>query len=384
MGSNKKRILIFTDWFLPGYKAGGPIRSLANLIRHLNHELEIFLACGDRDYLDDRPYDKVELNTWIDVYGIKLIYLPPSNQQINTYSSIIDRLNPDVVYINGIFSKSFSINPLIALKGSKRRVIVAPRGMLAKGAMSIKAFKKKAFLNFAKVSRLYENVHFHATSKQEKIDISRRFPRNNITFIPNLPTSAPNKKHDRKEKKPGEIRLISVARIAPEKNIDFALDTLKELDDSLNVEMTFIGSVYDQKYMQKCVSKSNILPDSFELSFTGSKSPEEIKSYYKRAHLFFLPTRGENYGHAIVEALDHNLPVLISDKTPWSNLKEDRLGADYPLDNLSDFGEFIESVARMDEAEYNSYTEGLAQRFSKRVDLKGNISSYKELFNAKG
>jgi hypothetical protein len=31
----KKKILVFVDWYLPGYKAGGQIRSVASMVGHL-------------------------------------------------------------------------------------------------------------------------------------------------------------------------------------------------------------------------------------------------------------------------------------------------------------------------------------------------------------
>jgi len=384
MGSIKKRVLIFSDWFLPGYKAGGPIKSLSNLVHTLNSDFEIFLACGDRDYLETAPYKGIELNKWLDNYGIKLIYLPPKNQQINTLVSIIDKLNPEVVYINGIFSRPFSINPLLALRKSKRKIIVAPRGMLAKGALSVKAFKKALFLNFAKLLRLYDNVLFHATSEQEKSDISRYYPQNKIRVIPNLPAPILKKRRSRKKKTENSINILCIARIAPEKNIDFVLDCLPGLSPEISVKMDFIGSVYDKTYMKKCISKSKSLPENIQVRFLDSKTPTEIEAFYEQAHLFFLPTLGENYGHAIVESIRANIPVLISDKTPWRDLDDDRLGAEYPLNEYSKFTSFIEKLAGMNESEYHQYSKGIASRFSTRVDLKGNISSYKELFNAEG
>ena len=36
--------------------------------------------------------------------------------------------------------------------------------------------------------------------------------------------------------------------------------------------------------------------------------------------LFFFPTRGENFGHVIFEALKAGLPVITSDHTPWNFL----------------------------------------------------------------
>ena len=45
--------------------------------------------------------------------------------------------------------------------------------------------------------------------------------------------------------------------------------------------------------------------------------------------MLILPTRGENFGHAIVEMLAASRPVLISDKTPWIDLES--LGAGYSI-----------------------------------------------------
>ena len=40
----KKKILVFIDWYLPGYRAGGPIQSIANLVNHLDDELDISIV----------------------------------------------------------------------------------------------------------------------------------------------------------------------------------------------------------------------------------------------------------------------------------------------------------------------------------------------------
>jgi hypothetical protein len=36
----KKKILCFADYYLQGYKAGGPIQSIANLVENLSDEFE--------------------------------------------------------------------------------------------------------------------------------------------------------------------------------------------------------------------------------------------------------------------------------------------------------------------------------------------------------
>ena len=60
--------------------------------------------------------------------------------------------------------------------------------------------------------------------------------------------------------------------------------------------------------------------------------------------LFLLPTRGENFGHAIFDALEVGLPVLISDQTPWRELEQ--IGAGWSL-SLADPDRFAAAIDRM-------------------------------------
>ncbi len=61
----RKRILLFTDWYEPGYKAGGPIQSCKNIVSTLKGEYEFFIICSDRDLGDKKPYDNILVNEWI-------------------------------------------------------------------------------------------------------------------------------------------------------------------------------------------------------------------------------------------------------------------------------------------------------------------------------
>ena len=43
------KILITIPWFLPAFRAGGPVQSIANLIKEYHEEVEYFIFCGDTD-----------------------------------------------------------------------------------------------------------------------------------------------------------------------------------------------------------------------------------------------------------------------------------------------------------------------------------------------
>ena len=90
---------------------------------------------------------------------------------------------------------------------------------------------------------------------------------------------------------------------------------------------------------------------------------EKIQSMLKEYHFLFMPSQGENYGHAIVESFMAGCPVIISDRTPWKNLQNCQLsiinyqlpvGWDIPLVEPERFAEVIQYCARMDQDEYDT------------------------------
>ena len=49
---NKLKVLVFVDWFLPAYKAGGPITSMLALIQNLGNELDIVIVTDESEVND--------------------------------------------------------------------------------------------------------------------------------------------------------------------------------------------------------------------------------------------------------------------------------------------------------------------------------------------
>ena len=70
------RVLAVVEWYPPAYKAGGPIRSVYNLIQLLNaqtsHPLEV--VCGPRDLGDEEPLAGIVCDTPHDQNGVRVTY----------------------------------------------------------------------------------------------------------------------------------------------------------------------------------------------------------------------------------------------------------------------------------------------------------------------
>ena len=167
--NRKKKILVFIDWYLPGYKAGGPVRSMANMTEHLSGEFDFCIVTRNSEYGESIPYKDIEPDKWTDFGpGVKVWYCSGGKPSLSLWKKIIKESEPDELYINGIYSPIFSILPLIAAKMLRfKRIIVAPRGMLAGSAINVKKGKKQLFLKFAQWLRLYKNVQWHVTNQAE-------------------------------------------------------------------------------------------------------------------------------------------------------------------------------------------------------------------------
>lgn len=352
----KKKILVFIDWYLPGYRAGGPIQSCANMVAHLHDKFDFYIVTRDADYLETQAYAGIKSDTWNErEYGTRVYYLSEDNVRYRRLKKIIEEQEFDAYYINGIYSLYFSILPLYILKSSGRKnIIVAPRGMLASTAIEVKSGKKKLFLTATKLLGLFNKVKFHSTSKHETADIKRMFPDSLVMEASNLPSGRSLENPRPIEKNVGELRLISVARIAPEKNLKYALEVL--LHVKKKVLFNIYGPVYNHEYWAQCLAIINSMPLNVTVNYHGSIEGTKVLEAISDYHALFLPSLGENFGHIILQSLQAGRPVIISDRTPWLQLKEKNIGRDIPLAGMTEFAQTIDEFAQLSADTYNQMT----------------------------
>lgn len=377
-----KKILLFADWYEPGYKAGGPIRSCVNFARYMHGDYQLYVFTADRDLRSPEPYAEVAVNEWRqDTHGISIYYCSPG---MLTWQNIREQMRvvqPDFIYLNSMFSVRFSIYPLLLSRvyRLKHVVVLSPRGMLRKSAIRFKAPKKKFFLQAFRLLRLHRSVRFHATDETEVTDVRKYFGKaSRVSMVPNFPgpliddLPVP-------DKIPGELSLVFIGRVHPIKNLDLLLQTLAKV--KATVRLTIIGSLEDQAYWERCRKLMAAFPESIRVEYAGEMANHELPAIIAKHHIFVLPTKGENFGHAIFEALALGKPVLISDQTPWRGLKAAGAGWDLPLDRPEEFRLAIEEAAGYDRKEYEDLcasTWKYIGSYVAKLDLK---DEYKKLFS---
>ena len=377
----KKKILIFIDWYLPGYKAGGPVQSVANLVENLKDEFDFSIITRDTDYCESSPYSNVKSDEWnILPNGIKVYYISKEQLTRSNLKKLMSNTAYDAVYLNGIFSLYFTLIPLYYFrKKNKKLLVIAARGMFASSAMNVKKNKKQFFFRVIKVLQLFDNVLFHATNEKEKLEIIKVLgDKTGVRIAANLPHKMSIQTLPPRIKLSNTLRLVNVARIAPEKNLLVALEILKMVKS--NVEFDFYGPIYSQAYWSQCKLALDDLPSNIKANYKGSIESDRVIDLLKEYHFMFMPTRGENFGHVILQSLTVGCPVIISNKTPWVELQEKNIGWDLPLEHTEKFAEVIDQCTKMDQKEFDILSKASFDYASAFINNKEIIEQNKHLF----
>ena len=93
-----KRVLIFCDYYLPGFRAGGPIISISKIVEMLAPNYEVFIITRNKDYGSKAQYEGIKPDAWYKTEGISLFYCKNSL----TFNSVIS----DIFY-NRIFNNIY-------------------------------------------------------------------------------------------------------------------------------------------------------------------------------------------------------------------------------------------------------------------------------------
>jgi glycosyltransferase involved in cell wall biosynthesis len=268
-----------------------------------------------------------------------------------------------------------------------RQIIVAPRGQFSPGALALKSLKKRFYVWLVKALGLFKNVVWHASSEFEMKDILSIFPAAKVSVAPILSpliSAGMNSSRDNysrrtpPKKTVGALNLIFLSRVSPMKNLEGALKLLARLRGQVFFDI--YGIIGDCQYWSECQALMASLPPNIRVRYLGEAPFESASKVFEGHHFLLLPTRGENFGHVIIESLVAGCPVLISDQTPWRNLEKEGVGWDLPLDPPDKFASMLQRCVDMQNAEYARMAQS-ARRYGEKVSQDGErIEQNRRLF----
>lgn len=349
-------ILAFARHYLPGYRAGGPVRSISNTIDRLGDEMVFRVVTMDRDLGDAAPYQAVEMGRWNRLGKGWVLYLGPAARSLRQMARLLRDTPHDVIYLNSILDPVFTLRVLLLRRigaGSAKPVLIAPRGEFSPGAWSLKRWKKEPYLQCLRLLGAMRGIYWQASSDLERNDIARAIrtkgvdgESDSILIAPNLApcSGAEDRDETHSSRTAGDpLRVCFLSRISPKKNLDFALQVLQRV--RVPVRFSIYGPAEDRSHWGECQAIMKGLPPHVTAIHRGNVEPDRVVATLAEHDLFFLPTRGENFGHVIHEAMRAGLPVLISDQTPWRDLERCEAGWALPLGDAEAFVRKIEEVS---------------------------------------
>lgn len=369
-----KKILILSGRYLPGHKDGGPLRTLINLTDSLGKEYEFYIACYDRDHGDVKPYMGIEYDRWNQVGNAKVWYVSEGEFTGQLILKLAEGKN--TIYLTGFF-EPYGYIPLLLKKFGKiaAPVTVASMGVFSKEALAHKRFKKKVFINVCKMLGMFNDVTWSVTSELEANDVKQCLGEK-IKYIvaEDLPrTKVPGRTtiYD------GTLRIVFLSRICEHKNISMAIEAVEAMKNRNNVELSIYGPVQEKDYWDRCLKKLEKV--HYQWSYGGDVLSQNVQIILGQSDVFILPSKSENYGHVIFEALSVGCIPVISDRTPWNELEKEKIGYETEL-SIRAFAEKLDILAEMTIPEKVQMSKRCIAYAEKKAKESIENTGYRKIF----
>lgn len=289
---------------------GGPARSVSHALKYISRNKKIKLTLATR--YSDNPIIS-EING-VDIVFVELLNIISFYRQ-NTF---------DLVHIHGVWGAYQNFFALVA-KFRNIPFIISPRGMLEPWPLSKKRVKKKLAFNLYQ-KRILKRANFiHATSLQEKQNLSRLDITTPIRVIPN---GLDMEFWDQcKNSSKSDIRtVLFLSRIDEKKGINILLESWRSLPKSVlkNSRLIICGDG-DRKTVKALKDFVSYNP-SLNIIYEGPVYGSDKKRTFEKSDIFILPSFSENFGIVVAEALVNGIPVITTIHTPWRELSDRKLG----------------------------------------------------------
>lgn len=228
----------------------------------------------------------------------------------------------DVVHAHGLWLMP-NVDAGNAASRARTSLVVSPRGMLAKEALEYSRLKKRLFWHLLQRRAYAGAAAWHATSEQEAAEIRAYGIKAPIAVIPNG-IDLPQVLADHAEARPRR-RLLFLSRIHPKKGLPVLLDAWSLIaGERPDWDLVIAGA---DEGGHRAELETRIATEGItNVTFTGPLYGEAKTALLKDTDLFVLPTRNENFGIAVAEALAAGIPAVVTTGAPWSGLATERCG----------------------------------------------------------
>ena len=227
--------------------------------------------------------------------------------------------NFDIIHYYGGWSL-FHIKVLLLSFMLKKKTIITPMGIYEDWSLNQKKLKKNIALFFYQSFILNKSDILHCSSSLEKKSLEKVTKNKNIKIVPHgidhLTGYEINKKFFSGTKK----KALFFSRLHNKKGIIELVQAWINIKNT-EWELHIYGPDYDNiKHKIKKIINNNKSIIIFDAVY------HDKKNIYDQYDLFILPSRSENFGYVVLEALQLGLPVMTTNNTAWSIIEKKDAG----------------------------------------------------------
>jgi glycosyltransferase involved in cell wall biosynthesis len=258
-----------------------------------------------------------------------------------------------------------------------KTVIISPRGELYQAAMSQKSFRKKLWINLLKL--VQTKVHFHATNHYELELIQKIFPKAKSTvIIPNYIEMPKKQNQDIK------MSFVFVGRINPIKNIHLLIGAIAEVYKVYpKIKLSIIGAArLDSEILYMKSLQEQIKENALEqvVCFRGHLEGDSKNKVIASSKALILPSKSENFGNVVLEALAQGTPVIASKNTPWALLEEFKTGL-WVDGSTQEIAKAMLYLLNLDDTSYKKMRQHSFALCASKFDIKNNVKIWENYYH---
>jgi glycosyltransferase involved in cell wall biosynthesis len=311
-------------------RRGGPSTAIFSMVRELRREGvdAAILTTNDNHIYRDR-YSPLGCWFWIDDVPVLMFPTIDSRSKLIreflispqlSYWLICNINSYDALHIHSLFSYCSSTSMLIA-RLMKIPYIVRTIGQLNKWSLSQSRLRKLIMLSLVEHANLRHATAIHVTSEYERQELIHVCNNKNILCL-ELGVDMPKFEEPRSQSIGKTIRFVFLSRIHPKKQLDLLLQTLAHLynDENQKLWKLFIAGDGENEYISYLKSLVEDHGISCNVEWMGHLGEEQKFRLLTKSDWYVLPSKSENFGLSVVEALSSGLPVIISSKVGISDI----------------------------------------------------------------
>ena len=301
-------------------EASGPSYSVPKLVEALN-------GAGAEAELDVlAPLPGHELGCPVVSYRVNQSLIPNLGRSRALLCGLAEKCKTaEIIHNNGLWMMP-NVYAAKAKKGTACKLVMAPRGCLAPWALAKGGLKKKVFGALFQYPALRAADMFHATSEKEYEEIRAFGLKQPVAIVP-IGMEIPQisiKQSDQSNNQ--TIRTLAFfGRVHQVKSIDTMLLAWKMVADQFPGWRVVIAGpdCGDRSRLDGIIAERQIP----RVEFIGELNGQAKYDFLASADLYCLPSKTENFGITVAEALACGTPSLASGGTPWSLINEYKCGS---------------------------------------------------------